>query len=104
MDLNKLNGKFRALPVDGGLGETSKGNEEVAIAFELLAEELKGHRVTYYGYFTEKTYETTFKALRACGWKGNELTDWLDFKKALPQPEEVELVIEPEQVKSENGI
>lgn len=103
MDLNKLKGKYRGLPIDGGLGETSTGKEEVAIAFDFLAEELKGQRITGYFYFTDGTIESTYKALRACGWKGTELTDWLDFKKALPNPEEVELVIEPEVVKDAKG-
>lgn len=104
MDLSKLKGKYRGLPVDGGLGETSTGKEEVAIAFDLLHEELKGQRITGYFYFTDGTVESTFKALRACGWKGTELTDWLDFKKALPEPQEVELVIEPEAQKNKDGV
>lgn len=97
MDLSTLRGKYRALPVDGGLGETNSGGEEVAVSFELLAEELKGEHVTWYGYFTDKTLESTMRGLRACGWKGQSPAELLDWKKAVPTPSEVELVIEPGQ-------
>jgi hypothetical protein len=96
MDLSNLRGKYKAVPIDGGLGETSTGKEEVAVSFELLAEELKGERITWYGYFTDGTVDSTIKALRACGWKGTNAVELLDWKKAVSAPTEVELVIEPE--------
>jgi hypothetical protein len=69
----------------------------VAINFELTDEgEAKGAQLTWYGYFTDGTVDSTIKALRAMGWKGNDLSELLDFAKALPKPEECELVIEPE--------
>lgn len=97
MDTRKMNGTYRGIPVDGGLGETSTGKEQVAALFKITEEgEFKGAQLTYYGYFTDGTIENTHKALRAMGWKGTELTELLDFKKAIPNPEECELVIQPE--------
>jgi hypothetical protein len=104
MDLSKLKGTFRARAVDGGLGETSTGKEEIAIAFEFTGDtELKGQRITYYGYFTEGTLDSTIKGLRACGWQGTEMTDLLDFQKSGLGANEVELVVEPEVVKDRAG-
>lgn len=98
MDTRKMNGTYKARAVDGGLGETSTGKEQIAILFEVLAEgEFKGARLTYYGYFTDGTIESTIKGLRACGWAGTDLSELLDFKKSNLAANEVELVIEPEQ-------
>jgi hypothetical protein len=97
ININTLNGRYRAVAVDGGLGETSGGKEQVAALFKLTDEgETKGVQLTWYGYFTDGTVDSTIKALRAMGWKGNDLSELLDFKKAIPTPEECELVIEPE--------
>lgn len=104
MDTRKLNGRYKAIPVDGGLGETSKGNPELAILFKLTEDgEAKGTQLTWYGYFTDASADITIKALRACGWTGNDMMEWLDFKKALPKPGEVELVIEQEPAQDSNG-
>jgi hypothetical protein len=52
---------------------TSTGKEQVAIKFELS--DYPGVFRTWYGYFTEATWERTLEALRICGWKGDDLTD-----------------------------
>lgn len=105
ININTLNGRFMAIPVDGGLGETSTGKEQVAALFKLTGEgETKGIQLTWYGYFTDGTVDSTIEALRAMGWKGNDLSELLDWKKAIPTPEECELTIEPElQVDFKSG-
>lgn len=105
MDMKKLNGRYKAVAVDGGLGESSTGKEQVAVAFKLSESgEAQGAQLTWYGYFTEATVESTHRALRACGWQGTNLAELLDFKTAIPNPAEVELVIEQEPVNDKDGI
>ncbi len=92
------NGRYKAKAQTWGLGETSSGKEQVAVLFELKAEEpaINGLRITWYGYFTEATLETTIKALRACGWRGNDLLE-LEEANCGVDTNEVELVVENEQ-------
>lgn len=68
-------GRYRARGIQGALGETKGGAEQVAVEFEFLDEPVKGQRITWFGYFTDKTTEHTVKALRTCGWQGADLTD-----------------------------
>lgn len=63
-------GIHQAKPISAALGETKNGKEHVAIQFDV-----NGERVTYYGFFgTDKQTEFTVKALRTCGWTGDDLT------------------------------
>jgi hypothetical protein len=53
------------------LGESKQGNEQVVIVFESDAGKL-----WYYGGFkTEAQSKQTIKALRACGWRGDDIAD-----------------------------
>lgn len=67
-------GKYRARGINAALGKTSKGNPQVGVEFNLLDDE-EGRTITWYGYFTDKTKESTFKALRTCGWEGDDLSN-----------------------------
>lgn len=75
-----------------GLGETDKGTEEIAVEFEILTEGAHVERITWHGYFSDKTWERTVESLRYMGWEGNDLADvqGLDMN-------EVELVVEDEE-------
>ena len=84
-------GTYRAKAVQGVLGLTQGGKEQVAVLFELVG---AAQRLTWYGYFTEKTTESTFKALRTAGWKGQDLSDLSDLSS--PDVPEVDLVVEHE--------
>jgi hypothetical protein len=85
-------GNYRARAIEAALGETETGKEQVAVQFQLLDLE---QTITWYGYFTDKTLETTFKALRTAGWKGQDLTDLSDLCAPAETPE-VTLVVEHE--------
>jgi hypothetical protein len=84
-------GKYRAQAIEAALGETDTGKEQVAVRFRLLDAD---QEITWYGYFTDKTTESTFKALRTAGWKGQDLSDLTDLEAA--DAPEVTLVIEHE--------
>lgn len=79
--------KAVAVPVDvdgmstyAQFGMTKGGNgkaptKQVAVQFELLEGPAAGARLTWFGYFTEKTWQRTVEALRYCGFKGDDLMD-----------------------------
>ena len=64
-------GKHRARAITADLGETSTGKEQVWIEFQLGSD---GGTIRWYGYCTDKAIGITTKALRACGWKGDDVT------------------------------
>jgi len=66
-------GNYRARASGAGLGETKKGDPQLAITLVLL--DHAGKVLNYYGSFSDKSFEFTMKALRACGWKGVDLSD-----------------------------
>lgn len=86
-------GTYRGRAVEGALGETKTGKEQVAVRFALIGDGLAPTQLTWYGYFTDKTTATTFRALRSAGWTGTDLADLAELSGETP---EVELVIEHE--------
>jgi hypothetical protein len=85
-----LEGRKLARAREWALGRAGTGAEQIGILFA-LTEPYAGRTVMWWGYFTEDTLEHTIKALRACGWEGDDLTK-LDTLGA----NEVSLVIEQE--------
>src|SRR3954466_6748613 len=85
-------GTYRARAVEGALGFTSKGTEQIAVQFTVVEGEQKGHYITWYGYFSEKTLERTLESLEYCGWEGDDVSDLIGLDK-----NEVTIVVEHEQ-------
>jgi hypothetical protein len=70
----------------GDLGEnaeTSTGKEQVAVLFDFL--DVPGKTLTWYGYWTEATWERTIETLRTCGWTGNEIDDLSELSGETPE-------------------
>lgn len=87
------NGRYRARAIQGALGTTSTGKEQVGVEFQLMdAEGNPTERITWFGYFTDKTLERTVESLRHCGWQGDDLSDLTGIDQ-----NEVSLVIEAEE-------
>lgn len=87
-------GRYQAVPTKADLGETSTGKEQVGVEFEIVtAGEYIGHRVVWYGYFTDRTTERTLESLRICGWFGDDITNLTGIGEGSHV---VELVIEHE--------
>lgn len=85
-------GRYVARGVEAGLGMTSTGKEQVAVRLEVQLPDGSGvDRITWYGYFTEKTAERTLESLYALGWEGPDLSDLTGIDRC-----EVEVVIEHE--------
>lgn len=89
-------GKYVGIPTAAVLAETSKGDPQVAIAFDLPEVETS---LTYFGFFTEKTERRTIETLRYCGWTGNDITD-LSSVGSDPSVR-VELVVEVDEYNGE---
>jgi hypothetical protein len=87
-------GYYRARAVEYALGKTQNGTRQVAVRFEVLDEQGApgGERVTWYGYFTEKTAERTLESLQYCGWEGDDVTDLTGIER-----NEVQIVVEHEE-------
>lgn len=83
-------GTYRARALEGALGTTSKGKEQVVVKFDLL--DFPGQTIAWFGYFTDATTSSTFRALRTAGWLGQDLSDLSDLSN--PENPEVWLVIE----------
>ena len=87
------NGTHRAHAIDSVLGMTGTGKEQIAVMFEI---EETSERITWYGYFTDGTFERTIESLRYLGWTGSDLAV---FGKGLPDEcgKIVEIVVEEEE-------
>jgi hypothetical protein len=71
-------GTYMVRGVEAALGYTSGAEPKEQVAVELVildGGEHEGKRITWYGFFTEKTIETTLKSLRTLGWEGDDLSD-----------------------------
>lgn len=75
-------GKYRATAETADLGFSSTGKEFVSVLFRFL--DYPAIRLTWRGFFTEKTQERTFESLRACGWAGTDIS-----QVAFPEGNEV---------------
>jgi hypothetical protein len=91
-------GTHKARPIDCALGMTGTGKEQVAILFELV--DGSPERITWYGYFTDGTFERTIESLRYLGWRG---TDLIEFHHGLPAGVENEVDIVVEDEADQNG-
>jgi hypothetical protein len=64
----------------------------VTVAFEILRGPDAGQRISWIGYFTEKTEKRTLEALRICGFTGDDIDKFADQRPT----NEVEIIVEQE--------
>ncbi len=64
-------GKYVAKAVQAELGFAETGTELVAVLFELTEGEFRGTRITWRGYFTDRTSKRAIESLKFTGWKGS---------------------------------
>jgi hypothetical protein len=84
--------KVKARAREWDLGESSTGKEQIAVAFDILTEGFELSGITWYGFFTDDTWERTIESMRHMGWTGTDLEkiEGLNAK-------EVELVLEEDE-------
>lgn len=87
------NGTYTAVAKQWDHGMTKDGTkEQIVVQFEIAEGEQLGKRLTWYGYFTEKTTTRTIEALRFCGWKSDDIVTLEGMGSLL-----VSIVVEAEQ-------
>jgi hypothetical protein len=69
-----------------------KGTLQVVVGFEILRGPHAGETISWIGYMTDKTSERTLKALRTCGFTGDDI----DAFHAQRPENEVSIVVEHE--------
>ena len=80
-------------PETAQFGYTKNDNEQIAVVFTIVEGPHEGHRITWFGNFSsEKSTEIAVKALRACGWAGNDMSDLTGIDSL-----DVEIVVELEE-------
>lgn len=60
-------------PTYAQFGESKNGTKQILMQFKILDGDYAGRVVPWFGYFTTKTVDTTLKAMRNCGMKGEDL-------------------------------
>jgi hypothetical protein len=90
---------YRARAIGAALGSTSQGKPQIGVEFQILDggrtgdDSAVGKSITWYGSFSsEKAIEITMKALRVCGWQGDDLDDLTTI-----DTNEVSIVIQEDQ-------
>jgi hypothetical protein len=86
-------GRYMARATAVALGLTSTGKEQIVVAFTVAD---TGESISWYGYFSEKTWQRTVESLRICGWTGDDLTDFDGGDLAGVDTHDVEIVVEEE--------
>jgi hypothetical protein len=73
--------KYTMRAIAGGLGKTHGGNPQIGVELVVTQGPNAGERITWYGYFTDKAKEITFRTLRTLGWEGDDLSNLAGIDK-----------------------
>jgi hypothetical protein len=68
-------GTWKARGCEAALGHTGGGKPQVGVDLIILEGPGAGSHITWYGYFTEASFDRTIESLQLCGWKGPDLAD-----------------------------
>lgn len=74
-------GNWKARATEAALGFSSKGTQQVAVDLVLLEGDDAGKHITWYGYFSDATFERTIESLRTLGWEGDDLSNLTGIDK-----------------------
>ena len=66
-------GNYQAIAKEFVFGRANNGTEQVVVSFEIANGDAAGQRISWRGYFTEKTHERTLDSLEHAGWDGVSL-------------------------------
>ena len=85
-------GTYRAIALDGHLGFTSKGNEQIVVRFVITEGPQKEQSIQWFGFFSDACFDRTIQSLRHCGWKGDDVSDLTGI-----DTHEVDIVVEHDE-------
>lgn len=86
-------GSHEAEPVAYQFGASkTKNTEMVSVVFKFVGGPNDGKKITWNGYFTDKTAKRTLDSLEYCGWDGIDVAKMTGFGS-----KNVELVLEEEE-------
>lgn len=90
-------GRYNARAISAGLGETTTGTEQLGIEFRFSDD--PNVTLWWYGYFTDKAFEGTAKAVRALGWGGQDIAEVEGDEEHVQEvfPNEVQIVVIQEE-------
>ena len=95
-------GRHAAICRNVQFSTTKKGDEQIAIGFEIVGDDIDaGRPITYFGMFTDTTVDFTVDALRNCGWQGDDLAELPRLADEGLLANEVSLVVEHEEWEGE---
>jgi hypothetical protein len=86
-------GTYPARPESWQFSKTKQNKPQVEVVFMITDAAYAGAHISWFGFLTEKTIKSTFKALTFMGFEGDDLSTLNDTK---PDDVEVHLVIEVE--------
>lgn len=93
-------GDYYARPKAWQLSETKQGKPQVEVIFEITqACAHTGSKITWFGFFTDKTTKSTIKALDLMGFEGDEIEDL-----ANQQPGDVDVILKIEHEEDDKGV
>ena len=102
MPMPQQPGTYRARARAEGayVGETSNGNEQLIIPFDLTQPGHEGEHLTWYAVLkTEKQLARAIESLKYCGWTGANILDLSGI-----DGNEVELDIQPDEYKGKTSL
>lgn len=79
-------------------GTTKTGNTQCAVEFEIVGDdEDRGGSITWFGFFTEKTFDRSIESLRHMGWTGDDLAELPALAESGGLATEIEIVVDHEE-------
>lgn len=90
-------GKCLAVLRAAQFARTTKGDEQIALGFEIVdpaRPDEQGQHITYFGTFGPNSIDFTVDAIRACGWNGDDLAEVPGMAEDGQLANEVSLKIE----------
>jgi hypothetical protein len=99
------NGTYRAKASGACVLGTSanKGTPYLELYFKVVEGDHKNTLVRWTGYFTENTNERTIQSMILMGWKGDDVSEFVDGALHGLDANEVDIVIEIEEYENAEG-
>ena len=92
-------GTYPARAVGYEFGTSDNGTEQIGVAMRITQGDYAGRTLTWYGFFNSpENAQRAIRSLRACGWKGEDLTNLAGLTE-----QDVNIVVEVETYNGKTG-